>query len=73
MFFLKTKDVDLIIHPPQKYTVQIKHYNPLSNTERIKPSDIQKFYATKKSQAQSPSFGFLFRFSFLVVHFTLNE
>ncbi|MBC1523923.1 restriction endonuclease [Listeria booriae] len=31
-----------------KYAVQIKHYNPLSNTERIKPSDIQKFYATKK-------------------------
>lgn len=48
MFFLKTKNVGLIIHPPQKYTVQIKHYNPLSNTERIKPSDIQKFYATKK-------------------------
>lgn len=31
-----------------KYAIQIKHYNPSCNTERIKPSDIEKFYATKK-------------------------
>lgn len=75
----------MIIHPPKggdlllekdstKYAVQIKHYNPLSNTERIKPSDIQKFYATKKARHNRPALVSYFVLAFLLsILLLMNE